>query len=131
MNIRAGKDVALQWTVLTDGQEEPLSGRDLKLYMQTPDGREEEIVKTADPAETEKASFYVSGTSIIINLYGKDLAVTGMYSLTLWENKGKRGQKAVDFLNAFRLVGNTGLEDDETEGSNLQEGVVEIGKSKL
>ena len=46
MNIRAGKDVALQWTVLTDGQEEPLSGRDLKLYMQTPDGREEEIVKT-------------------------------------------------------------------------------------
>ena len=131
MNIRAGKDVTLEWTILTDGQEEPLSGRDLKLYMQTPDGREEEIAKTADPTDATEARFSVSGTSILIYLYGKDLAVTGMYSLTLWENKGKRGQKAVDFLNAFRLVGNTGLEDDDTEGSNLQEGAVEIGKSKL
>lgn len=131
MNIRTGKDVTLRWTVLTDGEEAPLSGRDLSLYMQTPDGREEEIAKAADAGATQKATFDVSESTISIHLYGKDLAVTGMYSLTLWENKGKKGQKAVDFLNAFRLVGNTGLEDDDTEGSNLQEGAVEIGKSKL
>lgn len=120
MNIRAGKDVTLRWKIFTDGQEKPLPDKEsLTLIMQTPDGEE------------ESPAFIVSGGHIVIYLYGKDLTTTGMYSLTLWENKGKQGQRAVDFLNAFRLVANTGLEDDDTEGSNLQDGTVDIGESKL
>lgn len=110
MNIRAGKDITLKWYILTDGEEVPLDGRKLSLYMNGPEGTKKITPILILPEEN----------ALIIPLYGKDLKRTGVYSLTLWENEGAVGQCAVDLSPAFRLVSNTGLEKGHEQGSNLK-----------
>lgn len=119
MNIRVGKDISLVWTILTEGMPEPLEGRELRLDVTDPSG-----AVTTVP-------FSVTENKVEFNLYGKDLAKTGAYTLTLWENKGDVGQTAVDCVSAFRLVENTLLEDDEEEGSNMRAATVDLGYSNL
>lgn len=119
MNIRVGKDISLVWTILTEGMPEPLEGRELRLDVTDPSG-----AVTTVP-------FSVTENKVGFSLYGKDLAKTGAYTLTLWENKGKEGQTAVDCVSAFRLVENTLLEDDEEEGSNMRAATVDLGYASL
>lgn len=119
MNIRVGKDISLVWTILTEGMPEPLEGRELRLDVTDPSG-----AVTTVP-------FSVAENKVEFILYGKDLAKTGAYTLTLWENKGKEGQTAVDCVSAFRLVENTLLEDDEEEGSNMRAATVDLGYANL
>lgn len=119
MNIRVGKDISLVWTILTEGLPEPLEGRELRLDVTDPSG-----AVTTVP-------FSVTENKVGFSLYGKDLAKTGAYTLTLWENKGDVGQTAVDCVSAFRLVENTLLEDDEEEGSNMRAATVDLGYANL
>lgn len=119
MNIRVGKDISLVWTILTEGLPEPLEGRELRLDVTDPCG-----TVTSVP-------FSVTENKVGLSLYGKDLTKTGAYSLTLWENKGKEGQTAVDCVSAFRLVANTLLEDDEEESSNIRAATLDLGYSNL
>lgn len=98
-NIRIGKDIRISWTVLTEGRPLPLAGRDLSLELSDPLGRRSEL------------GFTVSGTCVLSALFpGTGQSTLGRYGLTLWENRGKAGQTAVDAADAFRLVRTTAEE---------------------
>lgn len=118
MNIRVGKDISLKWSILTDGVPVPLEGRTLSLTMTYPDGKVQSLLFTTEEHH------------VLVSLLGKDLTETGVYSLTLWENKGKGGQTAVDYINAFRLVANTSMED-KSVASNLRVATKNLGYSRL
>lgn len=118
MNIRVGKDISLKWSILTDGEPVPLEGRALSLTMTYPDGKVQSLFFTKEEHH------------VLVSLLGKDLTETGVYSLTLWENKGKGGQTAVDYINAFRLVANTSMED-KSVASNLRVATKNLGYSTL
>lgn len=118
MNIRVGKDISLKWSILTDGVAVPLEGRTLSLTMTYPDGKVQRLLFTTEEHH------------VLVSLLGKDLTETGVYSLTLWENKGKGGQTAVDYINAFRLVANTSMED-KSVASNLRVATKNLGYSTL
>lgn len=119
MKIRVGKDISLVWTILTEGQPEPLEGRKLRLEVTDPGGT---VTAVPFSAVDNKAEFI---------LYGTELTKTGAYTLTLWENKGDVGQTAVDCVSAFRLVANTLLEDDEEDGSNMRAVTLDLGHGNL
>lgn len=117
--IRIGKDIALRWTILTNGEPEPLHGRDLKIIILDPLRRK--IAVTDYETDGHIISFRLSGTE------QKSL---GKYSLTLWENFGKTDMTAVDACNVFELVSSTcqeptsDMENETVEWqSNIQIGV--------
>lgn len=118
MNIRVGKDISLKWSILTDGVPVPLEGRALSLTMTYPDGKVQSLFFTTEEHH------------VLVSLLGRDLTETGVYSLTLWENKGKGGQTAVDYINAFRLVANTSMED-KSVANNLRVATKNLGYSRL
>lgn len=118
MNIRVGKDISLKWSILTDGMPVPLEGRALSLTMTYPDGKVQSLFFTTEEHH------------VMVSLLGRDLTETGVYSLTLWENKGKGGQTAVDYINAFRLVANTSMED-KSVANNLRVATKNLGYSRL
>lgn len=118
MNIRVGKDISLKWSILTDGVPVPLEGRALSLTMTYPDGKVQSLFFTTEEHH------------VMVSLLGRDLTETGVYSLTLWENKGKGGQTAVDYINAFRLVANTSMED-KSVANNLRVATKNLGYSRL
>lgn len=98
--IRIGKDITARWKITTNGEAASLAGRDLTLYMREPNGKG----RTLD--------FSVEGGNVVVFTYhGIEQKNLGVYSLTLWENKGKIGQTAVDQTKAFQLVANTDEED--------------------
>lgn len=90
--IRIGKDIVIEWAVLTNGEKISLEGRDLKLVLISPLGR-----KTVLPLT-------VSGNVLHSRVNGVDQHYLGKYRLTLWENFGKINQSAVDECNAYQLV---------------------------
>lgn len=92
-SIRLGKDITILWKVLTNKKEEPLEGRDLKLFVVNPRGIKKTLDFTIDGVCTIKADYY-----------GKDHKELGTYSIELWENYQKVGQSVVDYTNAFTLV---------------------------
>ena len=100
-SIRIGKDIAMTWTVTTNGEAISLEGRDLKLIMTEPKG------------STIELPFTTSGNTVSMTYFGTAQKNCGTYSLTLWENYGKSGQTAVDKTKAFRLVPNTDLERED------------------
>lgn len=105
--VRLGKDIALKWDITTNGKNTSLVGRDLVVELKAPNG-----------VLTEPA-FNVSGNRISFSFYGIDQKQVGVYSLTLWENRGKIGQNAVDAVKAFELV-RTSQEEDDFVDSDLQ-----------
>lgn len=100
MKIRIGKDICLRWTILTNGEETALAGRDLKLYLSDYTRRRVEV------------PFESSGNTAIITLRAAQLQRLGEYVLTLVENEGQEGQTIVDAKPAFTLVEYSTEEDD-------------------
>lgn len=100
MKIRIGKDICLRWTILTNGEETALAGRNLKLYLSDYTRRRVEV------------PFESSGNTAIITLRASQLQRLGEYVMTLVENEGQEGQTIVDAKPAFTLVEYSTEEDD-------------------
>lgn len=92
--IRIGKDISIAWTVLTDGEERSLEGRDLTLVL-------------SDRFSRRRIDFEADGATLRFIVRGTDQKALGDHGLTLWENRGHDGQTVVDSLPAFTLVANT------------------------
>ena len=103
MKIRIGKDICLRWTILTNGEETALAGRNLKLYLSDYTRRRVEV------------PFDSSGNTAIITLRAAQLPRLGEYILTLVENEGQEGQTIVDAKPAFTLVEYSTEEDDDAD----------------
>lgn len=99
IKIRKGKDIVFSWSILTNGNALPLSGRNLTLEIITPYGRRIAM------------NYQTDGNTIIFKFRGTKQTMLGVHSITLWENKDKDGQTAVDITNAFKLVRTTEEED--------------------
>lgn len=89
--IRTGKDLSLSWPILTNGESQPLEGRDLRLELVTPSGKSEVLTHA------------IEGNLIRADLRAAQLKRTGTYSLRLWENYAQSGQSVVD-TDAFIIV---------------------------
>lgn len=96
--IRIGKDFTIRWPILTNSEPEPLEGRDLKLYLNTPSRKQIEV------------PFAVDEITLMVRIVPSLQIDLGVYSFTLWENFGKDGQTVVDSCKAFCLVDNTSKE---------------------
>ena len=116
--IRTGKDFRLVWAILTNTEEIPLAGRDLRLDLIDPLGK----VITL-PIEIE-------GNKVISTVRGKDFLRLGVYRLTLWENYGQDAQTAVDCCEAFRLVSTTCQEGGE-DPEGLDTETIDLGTSDM
>ena len=103
MKIRIGKDICLRWTILTNGEETALDGRNLKLYLSDYTRRRVEV------------PFESSGNTAIITLRASQLPRLGDYVMTLVENEGQEGQTIVDAKPAFTLVEYSTEEDDAAD----------------
>ena len=90
--IRIGKDIIFNWQVTTNGESRDLGDRDLTLVMHMPNGRDRRI------------PFITDRDVVNFRFDGVEQEHLGIYSLTLWENYGKKGQTCVDLPNAFELV---------------------------
>lgn len=116
--IRTGKDFRLVWAILTNTEDIPLAGRDLRLDLIDPLGK----VITL-PIEIE-------GNKVISTVRGKDFLRLGVYRLTLWENYGQNAQTAVDCCEAFRLVSTTCQEGGE-DPEGLDTETIDLGTSDM
>lgn len=121
--IRIGKDITIKWEILTNGENVPLEGRDLLLYIVPPSGNNE--------------CLEFSVTDNILTAYYKGVAqkMLGKYDLVLWENYQKEGQNVLDQCSAFMLVSTTcaegGLDNNiEAESVNLT-GYMQAGVAGL
>lgn len=109
MKIRRGKDITIRLSVLTNGKEESLHGRNLILQLVTP------------LKNILKIDFTVEDNVVVANFLGSEQKHLGHYDLTLWENIGEKGQTVMDICDAFELVAKTCQEDAaKTDGLNLQ-----------
>lgn len=115
--IRIGKDIEIRWPILTNGEQVALEGRDLYLSLHLPSCME---IPVQFESEGNIAIFTVSGS------LQKQL---GAYRLTLWENKGKSGQTAIDYCDAFELVPTTCMEGGND--NNLTTETVDLDASEL
>lgn len=115
--IRIGKDIRVRWTILTNGEAQPLSGRDLRLEVGTGYGR------------TENAFSIEEGNVVVFILPGVMQKHLGRYTFTLWENYGQSGQTVVDSCDGVELVRSTCLEEGADSG--LDTGTVELETSSL
>lgn len=97
--IRIGKDIVIQWAILTNGEPISLEGRNLKLVLSTP------------LRQKINLDFEVAGNEITALYKGLEHKVLGSYTLTLWENYSEDGQSALDYCNAFTLVPLSCMED--------------------
>lgn len=98
--IRIGKDIIVQWAILTNNEPISLEGRDLKLILTTPLNKKITL------------EFTVSGNIITSKYKGVDQKILGIYNLTLWENYGKDNQSVLDYCSAFTLVPYSCMENE-------------------
>lgn len=106
--IRIGKDIRITWEILTNGEQQSLEGRDLKLVLTNPLRSREEL------------KFSVESNRVVCKYLGVNQKQLGVYTLTLWENFGQPGQTAVDACKAFQLVPTTCLEGGVDEGLDME-----------
>lgn len=102
--IRIGKDIVLRWTILTNGENVSLEGRNLKMFISNMLSGKIEI------------GFSVTSNTIEAVFRGKEQKMLGAYRLTLWENYGEDNQSVVDYCDAFQLVSSTCEENDGVDG---------------
>ena len=95
INIQIGNTFRVRWRVLTNNEEKSFSGRDIKLLLLAPSGRDVSIVATEDTSAQATLTFVFQGA---------DQTETGVYRLVLYENKGAASQSLTDEILAFRLV---------------------------
>lgn len=95
INIQIGNTFRVRWRVLTNNEEKSFSGRDIKLLLLAPSGRDVSIVATEDTSAQATLTFVFQGA---------DQMEMGVYRLALYENKGAASQSLTDEILAFRLV---------------------------
>lgn len=115
---RIGNEIQIRWPILTNGQAESLSGRDLRLFLCDQWGNDREV-----------KNFGTEGNVIVFTFYASEQLKTGVYSLTLFENLGKLHQLATDYCYAFRLVSRSNeiLDDMSPEELPLDSTNVTVG----
>lgn len=96
--VRIGKDITFTWTITTNGESSPLTGRNLTLFIIDPHKKKME------------RQFTIDGNTITFKFKGTEQKTLGDYSLELWENLNLEGQTVCDNLNAFTLVSSTNNE---------------------
>ena len=101
--IRIGKDILINWKVsINTGL--PLAEADLTLVMVNPRLKLTTLDFTIE-----------DGDCVVAKFRGIDQKYCGVHKLTLWLNKGKENQSALDSVDAFRLVMFTSEEEDNDE----------------
>ena len=120
MKIRIGKELRISWSILTQGQNKPLEGRNLRLYLQEPNRQRRTLDFTTD------------ANTLLTVLPANTLTRLGNYALILTENEGQEGQTAVDANPAFTLVETTEEEDTPTtEDPNLEIAHINLATGNL
>lgn len=112
--IRIGKDIAISWRVLVDGESRALAGLDLTLELH------DERRNTVRPID-----FTTDGDRLLCTVRGTEQEGLGNYSLTLWLNRGREGQSVLDASDAFCLVARTEMEGG-ADDDNLVAETVEL-----
>ena len=92
--FRIGNEIHVRWPILTNGKPTPLTDRDLTLFLTDPYDDTRQVV-----FETENNFVYYTYSPL-------EQKLSGVYRLTLFENRGTERQLCVDAL-AFRLVPHT------------------------
>lgn len=102
--FRIGNDIYITWPVKKGGADATLAGKDVKLYMTHPKGREE--VK----------GFSLSGNTLTYTFPGLSQKVLGRYTLTIdvRETSGSR-YMIQDKCGAFELVGRSCAECEDPD----------------
>ena len=120
MKIRIGKELRISWSILTQGQNQPLEGRALRLYLQEPNRQRRTLDFTTD------------ANTLLTVLPANSLTRLGNYALILTENEGQEAQTAVDANPAFTLVETTEEEDTPTtENPNLDVAHINLATGNL
>ena len=120
MKIRIGKELRISWSILTQGQNQPLEGRNLRLYLQEPN------------RQLRTLAFTYDANTLLTVLPANTLTRLGNYALILTENEGQEGQTAVDANPAFTLVETTEEEDTPTtEDPNLEVAHINLATGNL
>ena len=120
MKIRIGKELRISWSILTQGQNKPLEGRNLRLYLQEPNRQRRTLDFTTD------------ANTLLTVLPANSLTRLGNYALILTENEGQEAQTAVDANPAFTLVETTEEEDTTTtENPNLDVAHINLATGNL
>lgn len=120
MKIRIGKELRISWSILTQGQIQPLEGRNLRLYLQEPNRQRRTLAFTYD------------ANTLLTVLPANSLTRLGNYALILTENEGQEAQTAVDANPAFTLVETTEEEDTPTtENPNLDVAHINLATGNL
>ena len=120
MKIRIGKELRISWSILTQGQNKPLEGRNLRLYLQEPNRQRRTLDFTTD------------ANTLLTVLPANSLTRLGNYALILTENEGQEAQTAVDANPAFTLVETTEEEDTPTtEAPNLEVAHINLATGNL
>lgn len=120
MKIRIGKELHISWSILTQGENKPLEGRDLHLYLQDHNRRRRSLEFTTD------------ANTLLVVIPANTLTSIGRYALILTENEGQEGQTAVDANPAFTLVETTREEDtNTTESPNLEVATINLATGNL
>ena len=120
MKIRIGKELRISWSILTQGQIQPLEGRNLRLYLQEPNRQRRTLDFTTD------------ANTLLTILPANTLTRLGNYALILTENEGQEAQTAVDANPAFTLVETTEEEDTPTtESPNLEIAHINLATGNL
>lgn len=91
--IRIGKDIAVNWEITVNGNIENLEEKDLSLTMTDPKGNIADI-----------NIFEVRNNVVVVGFKGTAFKYLGLYTLTLWLNKGKDAQTMIDAVDCFKLV---------------------------
>lgn len=106
--IRKGNDIEIQWAIYAGKgiNEAPydLAGKNVSLYLKNQFGT------------TEVYEYSVEKHVVSFMFWGKDQKQTGVYSLMLVENEGRRGMHTVDECDAFNLVSHSCDTGGESEG---------------
>lgn len=120
MKIRIGKELRISWSILTQGQNKPLEGRNLRLYLQEPNRQRRPL------------AFTYEANTLLTVLPANTLTRLGNYALILTENEGQEAQTAVDANPAFTLVETTEEEDTHTtEDPNLEVAHINLATGNL
>jgi hypothetical protein len=106
--FRIGNEIQIRWPILTNGEEDSLSGRDLRLFLCDQWGNDREVT-----------TFGTEGNVIVFTFYASEQLKTGVYRLTLYENLGKEHQLATDYCFAFRLVSHSHEIPDDMSSKEL------------
>lgn len=120
MKIRIGKELRISWSILTQGENKPLEGRNLRLYLQEPNRQRRSLDFTTD------------ANTLLTVLPANTLTRLGNYAIILTENEGQEAQTAVDANPAFTLVETTQEEDTPTtEAPNLEIAHINLATGNL